>query len=80
MDLFKSILLSALNESKINIEFSNSDIIEKSFNNKCYNLLVKITEILKSESYTDDECYFKIEEIVCLFEDNKIDCGNSHNY
>lgn len=41
------------------------------------NILAEIQEIIKNENYTDFE---RVEEIVNLFEKNKIDTGSCHNF
>ncbi len=48
---------------------------------KCiyYHLLYEISEIIRKDGY-DDECFDKIEEIVCLFEKNNIDTGGRHDF
>lgn len=35
----------------------------------CYQTLQKIRDIVRDESLDDRECFAKIEEIVCLFEE-----------
>ena len=46
-------------------------------NTMAINILAEIQEIIKNENYTDFE---KVEEIVCLFEKNKIDYGSCHDF
>ena len=40
-------------------------------------MINEIQDIMKNESYSDFEI---VEEIVKIFENNKIDCGNCHDF
>ena len=45
------------------------------------NALVKrIKEILEDDELEDEECFMKIEEIVCVFEDLGMGCGSRHDF
>lgn len=45
-----------------------------------FHALVKIKSILEDDSLRDDECFQKIEEIVCVFEDLGSGCGSRHDF
>ena len=42
--------------------------------------LKKIKAIIGDGSVNDDECFMKIEEIICLFKEIEIDGGNRHDF
>ena len=71
MELYQEILRHILADGKIQVSFpelTNSDstkIVEL----ECYKALRKIKAILEDDSLEDSECFYRIEEIVCVFED-----------
>ena len=87
MELYQEILRHTLADEKIQVSFpelTNSDstkIVEL----ECYRALRKIKAILEDDSLEDDsledsECFYRIEEIVCVFEDLGSDCGSRHDF
>ena len=77
MELYQEILRHILADEKIQASFpelTNSDstkIVEL----ECYRALRKIKASLE-----DSECFYRIEEIVCVFEDLGSDCGSRHDF
>ncbi len=70
MDLFKEILINALSKETTQISFPSLDgNIEKLFEKECYQVLIKIKEILDDDTLEDKECFYRIEKIVRAFED-----------
>lgn len=47
---------------------------------RCYQALCQIREILQDDTLEDPECFYKIEEIVCVLEDLGLDGGSSHDF
>ena len=81
MDLNKEILIKLLEKETLNIKFENfthnpTEIVEL----KCYDALKKIKAILENDSFNDIECFNKIEEIICVFEDLGSGCGTRHDF
>ncbi len=81
MDLYKEILTEILSKEKVTVRFENidikpSEIIELS----CYQALQKIRAILDNDTLEDNECFLKIEEIICLFERLGSDGGSRHDF
>lgn len=69
MDLYKEILAQAMIREGLVIEFptlrlSAEEIVEM----ECYKALQQIKEILGDGALDDAECFEKIEQIVCVFE------------
>ena len=47
---------------------------------KSYEILKKIQEIIRNTDLDDEDCFMKIEEIICLFEENGCSCGTRHDF
>ncbi|HIY81966.1 MAG TPA: hypothetical protein H9678_07715, partial [Firmicutes bacterium] len=82
MELYQEILRHILADEKIQVSFpklTDSDstkIVEL----ECYRALRKIKAILEDGSLEDSECFYRIEEIVCVFEELGSDCGSRHDF
>lgn len=80
MKLFQEILFTALNNQKVELVFPNvKESITDIINNKSYESLQKIKEIIDDDSLSDEACFQKIEKIVCVFEDIGASRGNRHS-
>ena len=81
MELYKEILAHALMYGEVKISFSgkNGDI-SKIVEGECYKTLERIIAIIKDDTLEDNECFLKIEEIVCAFEKIGVDCGHRHDF
>ena len=53
---------------------------EKLFEKECYKILESIKAILEDDSLKDNDCFDKIERLVCLFEANGCGCGGRHDF
>lgn len=83
MELYKEIILNALQNQKTIIDVSFPDLsidAEKIVGAASYGALVGIQNILKDDSLNDQECFYKIEEIVRIFERLGSDCGGRHDF
>lgn len=81
MELYKEILLKALGEKEITIMLSGltikaAEIIEA----ESYKALQKIKAIIEDDNLDDEQCFMKIEAIICLLEDIGSDGGNRHDF
>ncbi len=72
-ELLKRFIMDFIDNIIDDFEF-DADLVA---NTMAINILAEIQEIIKNENYTDFE---KVEEIVCLFEKNKIDSGSCHDF
>lgn len=81
MNLYKEILSNILENEECRVVFPN---VEGSFSElvemKSYEMLNKIQAIIRNGDLDDDECFMKIEEIICLFEQNGCNCGTRHDF
>lgn len=81
MELYKEILARALMSGEIQITFSGQKPdISKMIEGKCYKALQKIKAIIEDDSLEDKECFRKIEEIVCAFEEIGSNGGSRHDF
>lgn len=63
-------------DMEINEKRMSDDFVEI----RCYNILMKIKEVLEDDDIDDPECFLRIEKIVCIFEENGMQCGNRHDF
>ena len=47
---------------------------------RCFGILERIRQILADDTLDDPECFQRIEQIVCILEENGIDCGTRHDF
>ena len=80
MDLWQEIFCDILRKYSAEIAFLQAPSLKELFSLRCYQALRKIQDILKDDSLSDKECFAKIEEIVCVFEELGSDCGERHDF
>ena len=81
MELYKELLINALDGQKIEVTFPNLKInAEKIVELKCYNALKQIKEVLEDESLEDKECFDRIERIICILEKEGTFAGIRHDF
>ena len=80
MELMKSILEK--NFPKVTVKLTNRQArrFEKVLASSSYQALKKIREIIKNETFTDEECFSKIEAVVCAFEKIGSNGGGRHDF
>lgn len=77
MELYESILYNAIARDVIpSLQLDRDKLAEL----KCYQTIEKIYQIVSDETLEDPECFRKIEEIVCAFEELGIGGGGRHDY
>ena len=81
MDLYKEILAHALTYGEVKITFPDQNCdLAKIVEGECYQALQKIKAIIQDDSLTDEECFLKIEEIVCVLESVGSGGGFRHDF
>ncbi len=81
MQLYKEILLNALYNEEIEITFPNLKISPNEIVKlECYRALKKIKAVLENEDLSDEECFMRIEKIICIFEDMGSSSGIRHDF
>ena len=81
MELGIEILAQFLAKQKAEITFPQlklnaTEIVEL----QCYQTLRKIQEIVRDDTLEDDECFDRIEQIICAFEEIGSDGGVRHDF
>lgn len=80
MELWQEIFCNALKEEKIEIIFPQISDISSFLDSFCYRTLKEIQQIIQDDTLSDEECFMKIEEIICLFEKIGSNGGNRHDF
>ena len=81
MELYKEILTHLLTREELQITLP--DVMKTAagaVESECYKTLQKIKTVIENDGLSDEECFAKIEELVCLFEDLGIGTGNRHDF
>ena len=81
MELATELLSKLLENRQVNVTFpglrlSAAEILESA----SYQALCQIHDILCDDTLSDQECFQKIEQIVCVFEGLGSGCGNRHDF
>ena len=81
MELYEELIIDALKNERVSVifpdlKFNAKEIVESA----SYNALLKIKNILTNTNLSDRECFEKIEEIVCLFEELGSNGGTRHDF
>ena len=78
MELYKEILSDALSQylSGCTLPQTEAQLVES----RCCNALKKIKAIIQDDSLDDRECFEKIEQIVCVFEEIGSSGGSRHDF
>jgi hypothetical protein len=61
-------------------ECANYNQIMSLLKERCFEILVEIRETLDDDSLEDDTCFFKIEKIVSIYENQGLDGGTRHDF
>ena len=81
LELYKEILAKALADQEMQITFPNPQINPTEIVAlESYRVLQKIKAVLADDSLSENECFLKIEEIICLFESLGSGGGNRHDF
>lgn len=72
-DLLKSYIYDHISENICDFEIDENKIA----NTNAIKLLGEIQKIIQND---DDSDFYKVEKIVCLFEENKIWAGSCHDF
>lgn len=76
MELCQQMICKLYQERMTDAGFDVSQIIES----RCYQALKQIKEVLSDERLNDEDCFQKIEEIVCIFESLGSGGGSRHDF
>ena len=81
MELYREILAKMLSEKAVKVSFEGLSVdVEKLVEMECYRTLQRIKAVIEDDSLNDSECFAKIEEIVCVFEELGSSGGTRHDF
>ncbi|MBE6580882.1 MAG: hypothetical protein E7650_04595 [Ruminococcaceae bacterium] len=80
MELYKEILCHLIQHETVEIRFPDLTPSHEAVEAICYRTLKKIKEILQDNTLEDRECFEKIEEIICAFEEIGSSGGERHDF
>ena len=81
MELCRDIFTQGVIEGKIQISFAGTDeTLKDLIERRCYRALQKIKAIIEDDRLDDKECFQKIEEIICVFEEVGSNGGIRHDF
>ena len=75
MELYEEILLTYLQKNRI-----SPNCIEKIVHDMAYQTIQKIKLVLEDDELDDQECFWRIEKIVGIFEEIGSGAGNRHDF
>lgn len=79
--LLRDILTHAVAHERIEVTFPGlEEKLPDLFELACFQLLSRIKDIIGDPALSDRECFEKMEEIVCAFEDAGTGGGGRHDF
>ncbi len=81
MELYKEIILKSLENKSLHITCPDLDIsVSELVEAESYKALQKIKSVIEDDSFDDEECFIKIEEIIRSFEEIGSNGGYRHDF
>ena len=81
MELFTQLFIKALEGRKVEVRFPDAELdLAEKIESVSLATLRRIREIVMDDTLDDAECFKKIEEIVCTYEQPGIHCGVRHDF
>ena len=74
MELWKELLVGGIYNMDSGIDFNGDTTMKEIIESSCYKVLKEIKEIIDDLSLSDEDCFYKIENIILVLEKNKIFC------
>ena len=74
MELWRELLISGLQNEECKFDCINDKTLKEIIEGEIYKILLKIKQTIEDTSLLDQDCFIKIEEIMCVLEENKIFC------
>ena len=72
MELWRELLIKGLENENEKFDFINDEILKSVLESTCYKVLLQVKQTLDNEKLSDEDCFFKIENILQVLEENKI--------
>ena len=81
MELYKELLITILKDEEVEVKFPNLNVdVDRILELYSYKALKAIKKVLEDDTLDDKECFHKIEEIVCIFEELGSGGGGRHDF
>lgn len=74
MELWRELLIGGLQNEGYKYNCICDKRLEKIIENQCYKVLLQLKRVIEDKSMLDKDCYIKIEQIICMLEENNIFC------
>lgn len=74
MELWRELLISGLQNESFELNYMTDKKLKEIIENNSYKVLLQIKQVLDDEKLLDEECFIKIEKIICVLEKNDIFC------
>ena len=78
MEILQQMVVNMLSRGELGLSLP-LDFIDI-LNQRCVEILERIRRIVADDTLDDPECFHRIEQIVCVLEENGIDCGIRHDF
>ena len=80
MELVWRLFLNYLKTGGAADEICCFEEFERIIKSECYEVIRKIINVIRDDKLEDEECFSKIEEIVCIFERMGISAHGRHDF
>ncbi len=67
MELWRELLISGLQNDNYKLESINDKTLNEITESRIYQVLFQIKQIIENEKLSDQDCFTKIEKIICTF-------------
>ena len=74
MELWRELLISGLQNENYEFNCVNDNVLKEIIENRCYKVLQQIKKAIDDDALSDKDCFIKIEELLCVLEENNIFC------
>ncbi len=74
MELWRELLVSGLQDESYKLNCIGDNTLKKIIKDKCYKALLGIKQVIDDEKLKDEDCFIKIEEIICKLVEDGIFC------
>ena len=78
MEILHRMAVDLISRGEVKLNLSTDTV--RYLENRCFEALARIREILADDSLDDPECFQRIEKIVHELENIGIDCGPRHDF
>ena len=78
MEILQRMTADMISRGEVKLTLSPDTV--RYLENRCFEVLARIREILADDSLDDPECFQRIEKIVCELENIGVDCGSRHDF